>query len=69
MQKGNVWTAKGYVNLLARLHIYSGDDDNDDDDDVEQQPTLALMQPIATRGSTVRIGDVNDELLSRMAFV
>ena len=59
MQKGEVWTAKGYVNLLARLQMYSGDDDNDDDD----------VEPIATRGSTVRIGDVNDELLSRMACV
>lgn len=27
------------------------------------------MQPIATRGSTVKIGDVNDELLPRMAYV
>ena len=59
MQKGEVWTAKGYVNLLARLQMYSGDDDNDDDD----------VEPIATRGSTERIGDVNDELLSRMACV
>ena len=43
MQKGKVWTAKGYVNLLAPLQIYSGDDDNDDDD-VEQQPTLNYLR-------------------------
>ena len=42
-KKGKVWTAKGYVNLLAPLQIYSGDDDNDDDD-VEQQPTLNYLR-------------------------
>ena len=43
MQKGKVWTAKGYVNLLAPLQIYSGDDDTADDD-VEQQPTLNYLR-------------------------
>ena len=43
VQKGKVWTAKGYVNLLAPLQIYSGDDDTADDD-VEQQPTLNYLR-------------------------
>ena len=43
VQKGKVWRAKGYVNLVAPLQIYSGDDDNDDDD-VEQQPTLNYLR-------------------------